>query len=719
MRRWIWMLILGAGLAAGAPAEEGMVPLSELAGLDLAAAGFEIPAEVIYRPGGISLVDGIINLSGCTASFVSSQGLILTNYHCAFRAVQSLSGAETDYLEDGFSARTLAEELPAKGYTVRIIESYRDVSKEVLGAVHARMAPAERARAVEKRSKELVLQAERLHPGSRAEVAEMFAGKTYVLFQYAYLRDIRLVYAPPRAIGEFGGEEDNWMWPRHTGDFAFLRAYTGRNGETADYAPANIPFRPKRFLRVNPRGIASGDLVFLLGYPGRTYRHRSARFLKYEQTVRMPWVVSLYRWRLETLAEAAATDRTIQIKLAPRMRGYANREKNYRGKIQGMARLDLVGEREREEEALAAFIQSDPERRARYGDLLEKISELYDEIEDRAEYEFTLEYLIHGSDLLHGAFTAYEAAHERKKRESERKSAYMERNLDRTLQKLEITLSNTHLPIDRLFLKDMLLRALHLSPVMAIDPIRSLAGDRGAGTAEVDRFLHHLYERTGLRDPRAVMDLFKRSLAQLEASEDPFMQLARSLYGPFESLEEIRRRRKGTLDALSSRLLEVRQAFLGRRFVPDANGTLRLTYGRVRGYRPVDAVLFLPFTTLRGMVEKETGRFPFLLPPGLSERIRRGREGNGDGTDPSQLPVAFLYAADTTGGNSGSPVLDAGGRLVGLNFDRTFQATINDFAWNEGYSRSIGVDIRFILWWLREFSETPRLRVEMGIQGDR
>jgi hypothetical protein len=280
-------------------AEEGMFPLSEIHKLDLKARGFAIEPAELYNPKGVSLIDGIIDLDGCTASFVSSDGLILTNYHCAFGAVQALTSTDNDYLRDGFYAVDRCAELPAKRYTVRLIESYREVSREVLSVLGKKMTYAQRSQAIEDKIKRLVVAIEKDRPGKRAEVAEMFRGKTYVLFIYNYIKDVRLVYAPPRSIGEFGGEADNWMWPRHTGDFAFLRAYVAPDGSNADYSPQNVPFHPKKHLRIAAEGAQSGDFAFALGYPGSTHRHKSSHYLAFEEEVRLPFITDLNRWLID------------------------------------------------------------------------------------------------------------------------------------------------------------------------------------------------------------------------------------------------------------------------------------------------------------------------------------------------------------------------------------------------------------------------------------
>ena len=272
------------------PADEGMWPITEIENIDLQSKGLAIPVKDIFNPDDICLMQAIIRLNGCTASFVSPEGLIITNHHCAFGAVQRASTTENDYLTNGFLAANRKEEIPAQGYTASIMESYIDVSSEVLSVVYEDMDPNERTKAITKKKNELLVQAETDYPGKRAEISEMFIGKTYLLFIYTRLRDIRLVYIPPLAIGEFGGEIDNWIWPRHTGDFSFVRAYVAPDGSPADYSEENIPYQPKIHFQVAPEGVDEEDFVFIMGYPGRTYRHRTSHYLEYEERSRLPYL---------------------------------------------------------------------------------------------------------------------------------------------------------------------------------------------------------------------------------------------------------------------------------------------------------------------------------------------------------------------------------------------------------------------------------------------
>ncbi len=703
----------GLALRTVTTAEEGMWPVSELAKLDLKAKGLEIPVEDIFSPDRASLIYGIVSL-GATGSFVSSEGLILTNHHVAFGAAQAASSAEHDYVRHGFLARTRAEELEAKGMTARITESFRDVSAEVLKAVKPRQTPDERTKAVERRKKELVAAAEKKNPGMRAEVAEMFAGKTYVLFITTYVRDVRLVYVPPRSVGEFGGEDDNWMWPRHTGDFAFLRAYVAPDGSPADFSPRNVPFRPKRFLQVAAEGARENDFVFLLGYPGRTFRHAASPFLAYEEEVRMPYVAEWYGWQIALLEKMGEGDRTVAIKLAARSKGLANTMKNYRGKLQGMKRIGIVDQRRAEEKALQAFIEAEAGRRARYGGVLADIAAIYDEMRADAEFRLVLGYLRSTVNLLNFAGTAYEASLERQKKDLERESAFMNRNFPQTKKRLELNLQNYHPPTDQALLKELLRR---LSRLPEKDRVAPLASRFRADDFEeaVDAFCADLYGRSKASDPAFLLKALEMRPAELEALGDPAIKLSATLHVLSREVKKKEDAWKGALDQLSPLLLEAKSAFQPQAFIPDANSTLRLTFGRVKGYSPRDAVFYGPFTTLDGVAEKTTGREPFDTPPALLDLWRAGDFGRFRPEGFRSVPTCLLYDTDTTQGNSGSPVLNARGELVGINFDRTFEATINDYAWSQDYSRSIGVDIRYVLWVMEKLAGADFLLKEMNV----
>ena len=705
MKLLLSALLMLFAVANLAEAEEGMYPISEVGRLDLASQGLKLASEDIFNADRTCLVDGICKVNGCTGSFVSPRGLIITNHHCAYRAIQSSSTTTNDYLRDGFIAKTLGEEIPAKGYTVRITESFEDISDEVLSAIKPEMSYTERTKAIDQRQKELEKAAEQKNPGQRAEVAEMFAGKTYVLFIYTYIQDVRLVFAPPASVGNFGGEVDNWEWPRHTGDFSFMRAYVAPDGSSAEYAKDNVPYQPKRFIQVDPKGVDEGDYVMLIGYPGRTARHKTASFLEYEQDVRLPYVVDLYQWQIEQMQQAGKLDRAIALKLSSRMKGLANVEKRSRGQLKGLVRKNIVGTRTDAESELQAFINSDADRRNKYGNLLSEIAAVYKGMRS-ARHELDVQSLRSASQLMSFAFTLYDSAVERQKPDLERETPYMDRNIDLTRRRLMLAVKDYHAPTDRIIATELHQRIrAHGEKTKDLAALLPAEDELGA-----------FYDKTRLGDPEFTQNCLEKTPEQLAALNDPALAAIIKLYPKYLQLREQSKSRAGKLDQLYGNLVTVKQEFLQQNFVPDANATLRLTYGHIKGYSPEDAVYKSPITTLGGAVAKATGVEPFVLPRSIIEKHKARDFGQFMHPQLNDVPTAILYDTDTTGGNSGSPILSGDGKLVGVNFDRAFEATINDFAWNESYSRSIGVDIRYALWITGKVFGANHLLKEMGVQ---
>ncbi len=691
--------------------DEGMYPISELGRLNLQNRGLELTPDQVFNPQQISLVDGICKVNGCTGSFVSDQGLIITNHHCAFDAIQQASLPDRDLLKLGFQARSRSEEIPAPNYTVRITQQYFDVSDSVLQVVDSEMSPLERSRVIERKRKELELQYEKEYPGWRAEVAEMFAGKTYVLFLYTFLRDVRLVFAPPLSVGNFGGEVDNWEWPRHTGDFAFMRAYTAPDGSSAPYAPENIAYRPKRVLTVAPQGVDEDEFVFILGYPGRTVRHRTASFLRYERDVRLPLLVEFNQWQIGVMEEAGRANREVAIKHSTRMKSLANVEKRSRGQLQGLRRARIVETKSEREVELLNFIHQDPARTEKYGNVLTEIESIYQEMAKQGEFEHYVRELRTACRLLSFAFTICDAVHERSKPDLDRETPYMDRNFALTKTQLLQDVKDWDPSTDRLMLCGVLKR---LRDIAASQEWSELLPWLNCDSIE-NEAMHALFEGTRLGEPSTIEAWINMSPEELAETGDPAIRTMLSLYPKYLQLRMKDKEREGSLGRLYGMLIELEEQFSPATFVPDANSTLRITYGNVRGYSPGDAAWKSPISTVQGIVEKNSGMEPFDAPEILLEAIRQRDFGPFLHPRLNSVPVAILYSTDTTGGNSGSPVLNGRGELVGVNFDRTFEATINDFAWKESYSRSIGVDIRYVLWITGHVYGATHLLDEMGV----
>ncbi|MEQ1829199.1 MAG: S46 family peptidase [Pirellula sp.] len=691
--------------------DEGMFPISELGRLKLKEKGMHLTPEELFNANQVSLVDGICRVNGCTGSFVSNDGLIITNHHCAFDAIQKASSSANDLLERGFIANSRSEELAATGYTVRITQGYADVSSKVLSVVRENMTYLQRTEAIEKRRKEVEKAAEEENKGLRAEVAEMFAGKTYVLFLYTYLKDVRLVFAPPVSIGAFGGETDNWEWPRHTGDFSFMRAYSAPDGSSAEYSPKNVPFHPKRFIKVAPQGVNEEDFVFLLGYPGRTVRQKTASFFRYEQNIRLPAVVELYGWQIQEMDKAGAADRAVAIKHASRTKSLANVEKRSRGQLLGLRRTGMVASRDKQESEFQAYVEAGAQRKSKYGSLLRDIDEVYQQMSDRGPFEIHFKELRSACRTLAIAFMIYDAAIERAKPDLEREAPYMNRNFELSVQQLKLDIADLDPSTDIQMLRGMLNRLSRIPATQEIQPLSSVLSSREFAGQKIEGMI----KSSKLGQFAFVEPLLKATPSELASVDDPALRWMIQLYPTYRKLRDTDKERDGRLGQLYGTLMEAKQMFQPADFVPDANATLRITYGRVRGYSPSDAIQKAPISTLQGVIDKTTGIEPFITPKEALDRFHAKEFGPFVHPKLLQVPVAILYNTDTTGGNSGSPVLNARGELVGVNFDRTFEATINDFAWNESYSRSIGVDIRYVLWVTGIVYKAKHLLDEMGV----
>ncbi|WP_374164193.1 S46 family peptidase [Arcticibacter sp. MXS-1] len=699
------------------PPDEGMYPLSELKKVSLNKAGLKISMKDIYNPDSVSLVDALVNVGGCTGSFISDEGLIITNHHCAFSAVQLASTPENDYLNKGFTARSREQEIEAKGLTCRITESYEDVSDKILGVTKGVTDPATRIRVINAEMKRLAAQAEAQDPSIKAEVSEMFIGKAYVLFRYKIIQDVRLVYVPSRNVGEFGGETDNWVWPRHTGDFSFMRAYVAPDGSAAKYSKNNVPYKPKKFLRVNANGVNENDFVFILGYPGRTFRNRPAQFIQYQQEYLLPYVSNLYEFQNKAMEDAGRKDKATELRLATRIKRNANVLKNYRGKLKGLNGLELTDQKRREDADLANYINSNVELKEKYGTLMSDIDNLYKTIYRDAFREMWFTQIYGSTSLLSVArqinlFKASMSA----KPVSERARFYTD-SVGVLEQKLRTLYESFDIDADRTIFSRMLSDASKLPASQRVAAVDKKVMKGFNGQEQVDKFVDATLQYTRLKDQAYVFNTLMKSAAQMGSYNDPLLAFEADLRSQIDGLRQERERRDGLLNKLMGDYVAVKEKFRQRDFIPDANSTLRLTYGYVRGYSPADATYMKPFTTIQGVLEKgATGNPEFKYPPVMKELWQKKDFGPFVKKELNDVPVAFLYNLDTTGGNSGSPVMNGNGELIGVNFDRAYEATINDYAWNESYSRSIGVDIRYVLWVASKVDKADFLLREIGVK---
>lgn len=709
----VMVILAGFHFSAG-PRDEGMFPLSDLDRAGLRQAGLKISEADIYNPGQVGLVDALVRVGGCTGSFVSPDGLIITNHHCAFSAVQLASTPANDYLKNGFLADTRAKEIQAQGLTIRITDSYEDVSDRILQTVSTVTDPAERIRTIQELQRQIAREAENQDPSIKAEVSEMFIGKSYVLFRYKTIEDVRLVYIPSQNIGEFGGETDNWVWPRHTGDYAFLRAYVAPDGSAAAYSPNNVPYQPKKHLTVNPEGVEEEDFVFILGYPGRTFRHRPAQYIAYQERYLLPYVSELYDFQNQQMALAGENDKATELRLATRIKRNANVMKNYRGKMKGLRNIDLVASKTTEDRELAAFIAANPELRTRYGTLMDDIDAHYRTVYSDAQLDLWYAQVYGSSSLLQVARILNTLRNLVANAAPEQRQRLLDLNRERAAQNIRSVYAAYHPDVDASLLARMFEDGVQLTGPNRVEALTQvgITDPTHAGSAA-----RELLAKSKLADTSYVLNDLLNDANTLLALNDGLVELHQALAAEMDIRRPEMERREGELNKLMGDYVAVKEQYLDRAFIPDANATLRLTFGYIRGYSPADATYMHPFTTVRGMLEKgRTGDEVFDYPAAIRQAWEARDFGSYIKEDMGDVPVNILYNMDTSGGNSGSPIMNAYGELIGVNFDRAYDATINDFAWNEQYSRSIGVDIRYVLWIADKVDKAHFVLDEMGIK---
>ncbi len=698
-------------------AKEGMFTPGQLPEIadDLRAMGLEVAPEKLADLTGFPM-GAIVQLQGCSASFVSPEGLVVTNHHCARGSVQYNSTAENNYLEDGFLAQAKADELPAApGSRVYVTTEITDVTARARDGIET-LSPTERYETVDQRVKDITAECEQ-DVGFRCLVASFYGGKEYTLIKRLEVKDVRLVYAPADAVGKYGGDIDNWMWPRHTGDFAFYRAYVAPDGSSAEYAEENVPYRPEHHLKVSAAGLDDGDFVMAAGYPGSTQRY--TRLGEVENTFgwTYPTFVTLLNDWIDAIEEAAPLGSDARVKYESRLAGLNNYEKNLRGQIDGARRVGLVDRRREREAALNAWIAADAAR-APYGEAIAALDTLSEESATAARTNFWYGNVTR-PQLLSAAQRLYRLAKEREKPDAQRESGYQERDMAffrQGLQALDRRYDAAGDKAEWLLFLGGYLEQPAAERVAVLDEALGIAG--ASDIAQVEDVIDGYYAATTLDETDTRLGLMDASVAELEASDDPFIELAVALYDYERKLESESEEREGRALALRPAYMDAItqwQRSQGAATYPDANSTLRVTYGKVLGGSPRDGMAYLPFTTLEGILEKDTGEEPFNAPEGQLASIRAGDYGPYALDSIGSVPVNFLSDLDSTGGNSGSATLNARAELVGLLFDGTFESVNSDWDFDPRTTRTIHVDTRYMLWVMDKVDGAQGLIEEMDI----
>jgi hypothetical protein len=672
---------------------------------ELKRIGIAIPAErladLTRHP-----MSAIVSLDGCSASFVSPDGLVVTNHHCAYGAIQRNSTAEKNYIANGFLARTRDEELPG-GPTTRVYVTDRveNVTARVNGGLD-KLSGKARHEEVKSRIKALVAECEsdKIY---RCSVPAFHRGAEYYRIRQMMIRDVRLVYAPPESIGNYGGDIDNYEWPRHTGDYSFLRAYVGKDGRPADPSPDNVPYKSKDFLVVSAEGLKNGDPILLAGYPGRTSRYKLPVEIRHARDQAYPAMVADYQADLDVIAAATKGNDNDVVRYASVAKSINNRMKKTQGLLDGFARKDLAAIKDVQDAGFRAWYGRQPDASAA---MLAGLDAAIATDMALGDEEFGYGVASY-SDLLKSARTLYRLALEKRKPDAQREPGYQERdvaNIKGRLARLEQSLVAG---VDQARFAAGLQRYARLpagAHVQGLDALLPAAADLPA-----------MYAQTRLADTAARLAWMDKAPADFEQSDDPFIRLAVRTHGVSMALEERRKEIDGNLEKIIPQYMGAVIAWKksqGKPVYPDANSTLRVTYGTVSAYSPRDGVTKGPFTTVEGIIEKHTGKEPFDAPKALLEAVKARRYGQFRDPVLGTVPVNFLSSADTTGGNSGSAIVNRRGELVGLNFDSTYESITKDWYFDPDITRAIHLDVRYMLWVMKEVDHADNLLQEMKIK---
>nr|WP_189356841.1 S46 family peptidase [Undibacterium squillarum] len=693
--------------AAVSHADEGQWQPHQLLQLkaELKKTGISIPAEKLadLRKHPMS---AIVSLGGCSASFVSPQGLVVTNHHCAYGAVQRNSSATQNYIADGFLAKTMADELPAGADSrMYITDKLENVTDRINAGITKGMSGKQRHQHIEKKIKELIAECEQ-DKAYRCSVPSFHRGLEYYRIRQMMIRDVRLVYAPSDKIGNYGGETDNFEFPRHTGDFAFLRAYVGKDGKPADPSADNVPYQSKDFLVVSAQGLKNGDPILLAGYPGRTSRYKLPEEIRFARDISYPALVAEANADIATIRSASESNPEWQVRYASVVKGIQNRLKKTQGLLDGFMRKDIAAIKDTQDAEFRSWIAQNKRDDA----FIKELENVIAADMRLSEREFGWSVATN-SDLLRTARTLYRLALENEKPDAERKAGYQQR--------------------DRSTIAGRMSR-LQQSFAPEIDLARFSAGLNryaalGAAShpAGLDNLLPKvselpvMYTQTGLLRADERLAWMTRPVAEFRNSDDPFIRLAVRLHETGMALENEREENDGNQSRIIPQYMQAVidwKKSLGKPVYPDANSTLRVTYGTVAPYSPRDGVIKGPFTTVEGIVEKHTGKAPFNAPQALLQAVREKRYGEFRDPVLGTVPVDFLSSADTTGGNSGSAVMNKNGELIGLNFDSTYESITKDWYFDPAITRAIHVDIRYMLWVMKEVDHADNLLKEMTIR---
>ncbi len=691
------LFILSALLVAGAHlesrADEGMwLPstISKTRIKQMQQRGLKLKAEDLYNENGTSLKDAIVLFgTGCTGELISGEGLLLTNHHCGYSAIQSHSTVEHDYLTNGFWAMNRSEELPT-GLTVSFLVRMEDVTEQVLAGVTDQMSKEERSELINKNSEAVKAKAAEGN-SYKIDIKPLFYGNQYFMYVFEVFEDVRMVGAPPSSIGKFGGDTDNWVWPRHTGDFSLFRVYADKNNRPAKYSPDNVPYRPKKFFTLATQGAQEGDFTFVYGFPGSTQEYLLSDGIDYIANYSDPAKIALRTMRLDVMNKYQSSDPAIRIKYASKNANVSNAWKKWQGEMKGIKRLGTVDKKRKLEEQYMAWAQDKPA----YKDIIPQMRDLYDQMD---KYALMFDYYNEAFRAME--FVAFAERLSRLKTKDEKVSS------------AKGHFKNYVAQIDKEISLLMFAKYIENMPM----EYRTCADEKctKCGNVPVEKVIENIFANSALVDQAKFETLMQQENAEEALNNDIAMKFFVKYRDAFAKhvFPEYRRLSIEITDNYRIYMRGLMEFQTDRSFYPDANLTLRIAYGRVEGYQPSDGMTYKSHTTIDGIMQKDN---PDIYDYDIPQRLRDvyAAKDYGRWAVNGTVPVAFVASNHTTGGNSGSPILNARGELLGANFDRTWEGTMSDLEYDPVVCRNISVDIRYVLFVIDKIGGASYLFDEM------
>ncbi|MCQ2142238.1 MAG: S46 family peptidase [Bacteroidales bacterium] len=672
MKKYLSLIAAALLISVPALADQGMW-LPSLIGQriqDMQAKGFKLSAEDIYSVNQASLKDAVVLFGrGCTGEIVSNEGLLFTNHHCGYSQIQKHSSVEHDYLKDGFWAMSRDEELPNPGLTVSFLDRMEDVTELILKGYAPEMTEAERDELVARNSDAVIAAATAEGNGLRAKVEALYYGNQYFLFVYREFSDVRLVGAPPSSIGKFGGDTDNWMWPRHTGDFSIFRVYADKNNNPAGYSKDNVPYTPKRFFKISRAGVKEGDFTLVYGFPGSTKEYIHSEAVRYIAEISDPQKIALRTLRLDVQKKYMSQSQAVRIQYSSKNASVSNAWKKWQGEAKGLIKNHTVADKQAYEARFEQWAKG-----TQYEGLTTRFAKLYAELEPYA----------YATDVYQESAYTVEIARMAQ-------NYFNQKNPD-----IDGFYKDYYLPID----KESFIAIMNVFDEKISDEMKpAWYKEQLAGYGSIENWAEVLFSTSAFRSKETIKDAQK---------SDPAYQFFRNMYNWYrDSIRPENDRLNSEITLLYRKYMKAQMEFEPTKaFFPDANLTLRVAYGPVAGYAPADGIWYNPSSTLKGIIEKDNPDiFDYNIPQALRDIYAEG--GHDD------QPVCFLAMNHTTGGNSGSPILNANGELIGLNFDRVWEGTMSDLDYDPEICRNIGLDVRYLLFIVKNIGHADHLFNEM------